>query len=68
MNNYEIEKFQKHELMDRLDMLNTIFENTIAEHPIAHLMESRLDKLRKQINKAYQEAGAMCHGYGEEIS
>ena len=55
-----------HELTDRVHCMNHSFEELIAEHPAASLVQAAIETTRQAINDLYQATGLLMHEYAEK--
>lgn len=52
-----LNEFHKHELLDRIDCFNRMFEELIANHPAAQLVKTEIDNVALELSGLYQAAG-----------
>lgn len=60
MKNFKEDKFHLHEVLDRLNLVNSIFEDFIINHPSIENRKNIKEKceiISKNINEIYQEIG-----------
>jgi hypothetical protein len=52
-----IDEFHRHELIDRLHCVRSMFHVLICDHPAATLIQPELDAIDSALSEAYQKAG-----------
>lgn len=59
----KIDKYHKHELLDRLHVVREMFDAHISDHPAVSLLDQKkLLKVIILLDQLYQDAGAIRHG------
>lgn len=58
-----LDKFHLHEMVDRLHIIQEMFNLTIVDHPCAGLLQSNIAEVNKLLGSLYQCAGLLEHEF-----
>lgn len=53
-----IDEYLKHELIDRVFCVSTMFDQLITDHPAAALLRKEIDEVSLRLGTLYQEVGS----------
>lgn len=53
----EIDEFHMHELLDRVDITSSLFNNHVADHAAAILFADDIEEIARKLRKLYQKIG-----------
>lgn len=59
MSKQEVDEFHRHELMDRIFVVQELFNNIVMDHPAGEDMKKELKKVDNALAAAYQRAGKL---------